>query len=248
MSEPNHKAVAVINKGEIVPQVHPMVVLQQAIERGIDPDALKKLMDLVERHESMEAKKAYDAAMVDLKRDLPTVLDRDKTVSFKSVHYTHTSLAHAVEIVTPVLTQHGFSVSWVPSNDAQAVAVTCRLTHRQGHFGESTIKSAPDNSGMKSGPQAIASTITLLERYTLLALLGIATTDMPEPEPQAEPNEQNTERTMKAIKAMGDIGISKGDAEAKVGKPADQWNNADLDALMEWYKEKRGEKKGGKDA
>jgi hypothetical protein len=48
-----------------------------------------------------------------------------------------------------------------------------------------------DTSGSKSPAQGVASTITLLQRYTALSLLGIATADMKdadgEPEAEARP-------------------------------------------------------------
>jgi ERF superfamily len=52
--------------------------------------------------------------------------------------------------------------------------VTCILTHQMGHSEETTLAGAPDNSGSKNSIQAIGSTVTYLERYTLLAATGLA--------------------------------------------------------------------------
>lgn len=240
MSEPNHQAVALVERGEVAPQQHPLALLQQAIERGnVDTSALEKLMDLAERHDANEAKKAFDRAMVDLKKELPTVLDRDQKVDFtgqsgKRVYYTHTSLAYAVEQLIEPLTRFGFSHSWSASTENGQVNVTCRLTHVQGHCREMTIGAPPDKSGSKSPAQAVASTITLLERYSLLALLGIATADMKEPRGETPPDHVDTSRNMRALKACIDAGRTREEAEKHVGKPVDEWTAEDLDFVREW--------------
>ena len=44
-----------------------------------------------------------------------------------------------------------------------------------GHSESTTLEAAADQSGGKNAIQAIGSTVTYLERYTLLALTGLAT-------------------------------------------------------------------------
>ena len=56
--------------------------------------------------------------------------------------------------------------------------VTCKITHVKGHSEETTLSAPSDTSGSKNAIQAIGSTITYLERYTLLALTGLATSEM----------------------------------------------------------------------
>ena len=166
---------------------HPLV--QAAIESGpLDATTLRELMNLQRDWESGEAKKEYTRAMVDMKRELPTVLNRDKVVDFASkggrTTYTHTSLAAAVEAVTPPMCNHGFSASFKTSvGERNHVEVTCTLTHRDGHSESCALSGPPETSGTKNPVQAVASTVTLLERYTLLALLGIATKDHADPQP-----------------------------------------------------------------
>ena len=80
----------------------------EATEKGV----LEELMDLQERFEAGEARKAYTRALVALKADLPAVIAKDATVDFEGkggrrTYYTHASLAGAFEEVTPHLTRHG---------------------------------------------------------------------------------------------------------------------------------------------
>jgi hypothetical protein len=257
MSDPDHKSIAVVERGETAVQVHPLAMLQHAVENGMDPETIGKLMDLADRHAATEARKAYSMALVDLKRDLPTVLGRDQTVDFRTskgpVHYTHTSLAAVMGAITEPLMQHGFSLSWIPETEGQTVRVTCRLTHNQGHSEETTLGAPVDRSGSKSDAQGIASTITLLQRYSALSLLGIATADMEEPKGEMPPDHIDSARNMRALKSCIDAGGTKKDVEAIIGKPVAEWTVGDLDKLRAWYKrrhapaEKKAEpKKKGK--
>lgn len=234
MSDTHTTVMATVEPTALPARMHPLVGAAMAQGQSLDPETLSKLLDVQQRYEAAEAKKAYTAAMVGLKNDLPTVLARDQLVKFKDVKYTHTSLAHAVEKVVPILTCHGFSHSWIPRTADRKVEVTCRLTHSEGHSEECTLDSEPDKSGMKSGPQAIASTITLLQRYSLLALLGIATADMKEPDADRDTSaEVNPDRNLNAVAKLAKLGIKRELAEKHVGRPVDRWTGADIEKLRD---------------
>lgn len=239
MSE-THEIIAV----EAVPvtpsqgrQVHPVVAAMMATSPT--PDTLRELLRVQREWEADEARKAYTRALVDLKRDLPSVLARDKRVSYGSgggaVGYTHTSLAAAVEATARVLSDHGFSLSWTPTTDERAVSVTCRLTHREGHSEACTLSAPPDAKGSKSPAQAIASTVTLLQRYTMLSLLGIATADMHDPEPrEPDPGSVDPKRNLDVAGIIRRKGLSVEAAEEHVGRRVKAWTGADLARLRAW--------------
>jgi hypothetical protein len=54
------------------------------------------------------------------------------------------------------------------------ISVTCILSHRDGHSEETTLSGPPDASGNKNAIQAIGSTLTYLQRYSLVQALGLA--------------------------------------------------------------------------
>lgn len=242
MSEPNHKAVVhVVEHSAPIARMHPLVEL--AMKGGqVDPATLRELLAVQRDWEAGEARKAFTSALVALKADLPSVIARDTTVDFTSAkgrtRYTHTSLAAAMEAVTPVLTAHGFSLAWSPSTDKGQVTVTCRLTHAGGHHEETSISAPVDTSGNKSPAQGVASTITLLQRYSALSLLGIATADMKDPgsAPHASGEHVDTNRNMRAAAAVKKSGRAVSDAEAFLGRSVQEWTTADLDKLREWLK------------
>uniref|UniRef100_A0A6H1ZZ75 Putative Erf family protein n=1 Tax=viral metagenome TaxID=1070528 RepID=A0A6H1ZZ75_9ZZZZ len=218
-------------------QLHPMVA--QAMAANPSAEELSKFLDLQERWEAAQAKKAYTSALVAMKRDLPSVLKRDKHVAFSSskgnVSYHHTTLASAVDQITPVLSAYGFSFGWEPKTARDQVYVTCRLTHRDGHSECCEMDSPADVSGLKSAAQGRASTVTLLQRYTLLSLLGIATADMVEPGPR-EPDQDavDVSRNLKAAAALKKHGRTKQQAEAHLGRPLKEWTASDLQRIRDW--------------
>lgn len=224
-------------------RMHPMVSAAMAAgSLAADPTTLRELLAVQREWEAGEARKAYTRALAALKRDLPTVIAKDATVDYtgnsgRRTRYTHASLAGVMEAVTEPLTRHGFSLAWEPGNgNAGEVSVTCRLTHSEGHSEACTLKAPADTSGQKSSAQAVMSTITLLSRYTALALLGIATKDMKEPPPgdptsgEAEPA-IDTERNLRAAKKLADLGIPVADAERHIGRPVHEWTLADRNAM-----------------
>lgn len=57
------------------------------------------------------------------------------------------------------------------------IRVTCVLTHSRGHSERVWLQAARDDSGNKNSIQAVGSTVTYLQRYTLLAATGMAVQD-----------------------------------------------------------------------
>ena len=158
----------------------PAEMIRMAVTGGADLDKLEKLLTLQERWEANEAKKAYQQAMAKFKANPPKI-EKDKKVGYTTqkgtVGYSHASLANVTEKISKELSKYGLSASWLPKQNG-SVFITCKITHEKGHSEEATLSAPADTSGSKNSIQAIGSTITYLERYTLLALTGLATHDM----------------------------------------------------------------------
>jgi hypothetical protein len=152
----------------------PSDLLRIAVSQNADIDKLKQLMDLQERWERNEARKAFVAAMTEFKKDPPLII-KNKHVQFGQTNYNHATLDQVCDAVIKGLSAHGISHRWkVDQSDKEWIKVTCILTHDLGHFEETTLQGAPDNSGSKNSIQAIGSSVTYLQRYTLLAATGLA--------------------------------------------------------------------------
>src|SRR5579862_3304823 len=94
-----------------LPAPTPMDILQTAIQRGIDVDQMTKLLELQERWEANEARKAYNAAMAKFKQN-PPELTKNKHVEFGNTKYNHATLDHVTEVVTKALSAVGISFRW----------------------------------------------------------------------------------------------------------------------------------------
>lgn len=170
------KKELVVSKGN-----SPAEMIRLAVTGGADLEKLEKLLTLQERWEVNEAKKAYNRAMADFKANAPNLIDKESLVDYTTrqgikVKYKYATLANVIEKITEKLSEYGLSASWRTKQDGMVV-VTCCITHVAGHSEETTLSASADTSGSKNPIQAIGSTITYLERYTLLAMLGIATYD-----------------------------------------------------------------------
>lgn len=160
----------------------PADLLAIAMNQGADLDRLERLMELQERWEAKQAEKAFVAAMTAFKAEPIEILKR-KRVFFQSqkgtTDYHHAELADVVDAAIVGMAKHGLSHAWEPEQkDTGAVEVTCVVTHAQGHSKRTTLAAAPDNTGNKNPIQQVSSTITYLQRYTLLLALGLATKGM----------------------------------------------------------------------
>lgn len=164
-----------IVKAEIVAPT-PTSILQMAVQQGANVDTLAKLLELQERFEANEARKAFEVAFAAFKQEAPK-LEKSKLVAFKEVKYKYTPLDEIANTLGPVLARHGLSYNWRQQSDKESISVTCILRHTQGHSIENNLNASPDNSGSKNSIQAIGSAVTYLRRYTLLGVLGMATSD-----------------------------------------------------------------------
>ena len=174
----NEAAIALATQEPRALAITPMQMLQIAVEQGADLDKLQKLMDLQERWEANEARKAYVAAINAFKVKPPTV-KKNRHVRFGETEYDHATLDKVCEAIGPALSEHGLSHRWeTTQTEAGLIRVTCVLTHELGHSERVSLQAGADQSGKKNSIQAIGSTVSYLQRYTLLAATGLASAEM----------------------------------------------------------------------
>lgn len=143
---------------------------------------LRELMELQRQWEANEARKAFVSAMAEFKQNPPVII-KDKKVSFGAgkASYMHATIGNVVGLTVAALAKYGFSHRWdLLQKDGGMIEVTCVLTHRLGHSEKISLQAARDESGGKNNIQQMASTVTYLQRYTLLSACGLATNDQPD--------------------------------------------------------------------
>jgi hypothetical protein len=158
----------------------PMQLMQMAVEKGVDAAQLNALLDLQQRWEADRARKAFVVSMAEFKRSPPKI-KKNRHVGYTSrrtnetTDYDHATLDEVCNTLDPALSAVGITYDWETKSDGQIITVTCILTHEMGHEKRTTLQAGPDTSGNKNPIQAVGSTVTYLERYTLLAACGLAT-------------------------------------------------------------------------
>jgi len=165
--------VAERETGAVQAQGTPSDLLRVAINKDLDLDKIERLMDLQERWNADQARKAFFAALSDMQAEMPDIQRLDN-----GHNSTYAKLSRIVKAVAPVMQQHGFSHRYnIEDLDSGMMRVTCVVTHKDGHSESTTMTAGADTSGSKNAIQAMGSTVTYLQRYTLCGALGIVTAD-----------------------------------------------------------------------
>ncbi len=153
------------------------MIERAALTPDFDVGKLDRLLEIKERWDSNHARKSYTAAMARFKANPPEIL-KDKQVSYTTTkgrtEYAHATLGAVCRAVIKGLSEHGFSHRWDVKQFEDKVVVACIVTHEEGHSENVTLFAFPDESGSKNSIQALGSTITYLQRYSLLSVTGLA--------------------------------------------------------------------------
>jgi ERF superfamily len=159
--------------------ITPMEMMDRAIAGGAGVEVLERLMALQERHQTSEALKAFNLSVAAAKREIP-VISKNRKVDYTGktgvrTAYDHEDLGEIARTVDPILSRYGLSYRFRTTvAEGGLITVTCVLSHEQGHSEENSLSAGRDESGNKNNIQAVGSTQTYLQRYTLKASLGLA--------------------------------------------------------------------------
>lgn len=153
------------------------MIERAAMSPEFDVAKLQQLLDVRDRWEAKEARKAFDAAISAAKAEIKPII-KNREVDFTSqkgrTRYDYEDLAQIAEHIDPILSRHGLSYRHRPKQDGKKLSITCILSHQAGHSEETTLAADNDDTGNKNGIQGIGSTATFLQRYTLKLALGLS--------------------------------------------------------------------------
>jgi hypothetical protein len=164
------KKVSIIPEAEpnLPAPVTPMSLLQSAVASG-NLDLAEKLMSLQDRWEANQARKAFDEAVSSAKAAIPPITRNATGHNAKK----YADFAAIAKVVDPILGRFGLSYRF-RTTQGDRISVTCVLSHKAGHSEETTLSGPADTTGSKNAIQAIGSTLTYLQRYSLVQMLGLA--------------------------------------------------------------------------
>ena len=238
MTPVKHNAPALQGSREVAaaaPQAGPMGSALAFIQAGGTIEQVRDMLALQRDWEASEARKAFVADMAEFKKSPPTIT-KDKLVAYTGTSYMHATLGNVTGAIVEGLARNGFSHRWDTVQDGPQIIVACILTHKLGHSERTTLSAGKDDSGKKNDIQKMASTITYLQRYTLLAATGIATNDQGDDDGRASGRGDTfyvsadavQEWTDKANAALSTIALSEtwkmAGAEFNAAKDIDGWN------------------------
>ena len=205
-----------IEHGQDVAQVRiitPMEIMHDAIMKGSPVEIIERLMTLQERYDGNQAKKAYNAAMADAKAEIKPII-KNRKVDFTSqkgrTNYDYEDLGAVADAVDPILSKNGLSYRWKSRQEGKTLTVICILFHRDGYSEDAAeLSAANDESGNKNSIQAVGSTATLLQRYTLKMALGLAATKDDDGK-AADPDEKISENQLTELLDLSErLGVDK---------------------------------------
>ena len=157
----------------------PMDILMDIMQRpDLDLDRLERMLALQERWEANAARNAFNAAFAAFKAESVMIVKNITVTDGPLKGKKYADLFAVVNTITPALSKHGLSASWKLTKDEPVwLEVTCTLRHAEGHAETVSMGGPPDAGGAKSAIQGRASSKSYLERYTLLAITGLASSD-----------------------------------------------------------------------
>lgn len=169
MNQPQKVSIIPQDEPTALVPVTPMDMLNRAVQSGADIDMIEKLMNLQERWEASNARKAFDEAVAAAKKEIPPITRNATGHNAKK----YADFAAIAKVVDPIIGAHGLSYRF-RTTQSDRISVTCILSHKAGHSEETTLCGPADTSGNKNAIQAIGSTLTYLQRYSLVQMLGLA--------------------------------------------------------------------------
>lgn len=160
-------------------------LLHAAIQQGTPVEQLEKLVDLHERMEARESRRAFFAALAAFQESAPLVKQSETakiaTRSGTSYSYTFAPLDEIIRTIAPHLIRHGLSYRWDTSVEAKQITVVCTVSHVNGHTESSRVTLPIDNTSAMSDQQKVGAAMTFGQRRSLTAALGLVTTDSEAP-------------------------------------------------------------------
>lgn len=119
------------------------------------------------------AREAFNNALADTRAELPIIEKNRQVTGDKG--YWHEDLAQVVDTVTPILSKFGLFHRWkLQGKPGEPITVICVLSHRDGHQEENEISFSAETADGRTPSQNAKAAITLFERVTLMASLGLA--------------------------------------------------------------------------
>lgn len=171
----NEQAITVIDN-------NPLAIIANGVDKGFDANQLAKLVDLYERVEAINSKRAYQEAMQSCQADLQSVVTDSQN---KHTGSTYVDLGTLIHKIKPVYTKWGFSLSFFEQPTEKPGWIRCcvDVMHNRGWRETKWIDLPADGTGASGGRssmnpvQGVGSTHTYARRYLTYDVFNIIVAD-----------------------------------------------------------------------
>jgi hypothetical protein len=164
---------------EEIMKVQDFDLVAKAISSGATVEVLTAVVNLQLQIKNERARSEFIQAMANFQGAGITIQKKNKvdygTKTGQKVKYNFAGLGDILKAIGPALKENGLAVRWQTETNANELKVTCIVAHVAGHSETCSLSAGADNSGGKNAIQAVGSTVSYLQRYTLSSLLGIVT-------------------------------------------------------------------------
>jgi hypothetical protein len=164
------------------PNKSPSELIQIAITSGTDLDKLEKLLNMQERWELGESKKAFSRDFAKAQSEIEPVI---KKAVNPQTHSKYALLENINEVIKPIYTKYGFSVTFneIDSPSSDYIRLLACVKHYMGHAEEYRYDSPFECTGLKGNSNMTkthgkASAVSYGRRYLLCMIFNISTVDI----------------------------------------------------------------------
>ena len=160
---------------ELAQDSGPMAQTSMFLASGGKFEDIEKMMELQDRYDEKQAKKAFIRAMAKFK-ETPVVIIKDK--DNKQYNSKYSSIGATVNACLPRMGECKLSHKWTfDESDQKFIQGTCVVTHEEGFSDSATMRCPLDVSGNKNPIQQIKSTRTYLKIETFASVMGLASSE-----------------------------------------------------------------------
>lgn len=230
-AKPKKKAASKVASKAVSTVVNPpppsnflQVIASAAMDPRCEPAKMNALLDMQERIEERDAKKAWTRDFNALQAELPAIdkdgkIDHGDGVTARGNQRLKTSFStfpNLMMVCKPIMHRHGFTLSSLiePAADGARINVVSTLEHIGGMSRTSRFPMSADATGGKNNQQGWGSSQQYGMRYNMLALLQIVTKAKTDADndgfpPQKEDGPVSDKQLAELIKLADESGADK---------------------------------------
>jgi hypothetical protein len=172
------RAVPVVQSGGAIAETSPAGIMMAAMSRGMSLADMREVLALQREWDADQARKAFADAMASFKTEAVRVI-RNVTIKDGPLKgKKHADLYAITDACVEAMAKHGLSHTFKPLDTTQTwIKLACRIQHRLGYYQDTEFDGPVDTGPGRNAIQARKSSVTYLERITLLLALGLSESD-----------------------------------------------------------------------